>query len=97
MSGSRVTTNDMQRGVQTRPLAHTSEVVERSRSVAGELVERGVVWMYRIAPNSDIDLTRDEVFDVLGDARTWNYLPNWAHDVALYLTAEDESLYYGTK
>jgi hypothetical protein len=79
------------------PSARTSANVEQSRSVAGELVERGLVWMYRIAPDSHIDLTRDEVWDVLGDAHAWNYLPNWTHDVALYLTPGGESLYYGTR
>ncbi|MFN8194709.1 MAG: hypothetical protein U0R80_10560 [Nocardioidaceae bacterium] len=77
------------------PASRTQEDIERTRATAGSLVERGWVWMYRIAPGNP-DLTRDEVLAVLEHPHAWNYTPTWSHDVAVYLKPDGERIYFGT-
>jgi hypothetical protein len=75
--------------------SRTLEDVDRSRATTGRLIENGWVWMSRVASGNPA-LTRDEVLTVLEHAHAWDYTPSWTHDVALYLTAEGERVYFGT-
>lgn len=75
------------------PSRRTSEDVGRTRRAAVALVERRLVWMYRVEDGNP-DLDEAEVQSILGDGRAWVHDSEWPNDVALYLTPAGEAIYH---
>ncbi|GAA1807784.1 hypothetical protein GCM10009835_28510 [Planosporangium flavigriseum] len=68
--------------------------IERTRSSVAQLVQLGLVRMYRLSAGNP-DLTDVEVVSVMNDQRRWVYDQGGSHDVALYLTDLGETVYRG--